>query len=93
MPTDDVFSWKHSRRLRSGVEDGPAVGVKKRVRHGVHVLQEELSLSREELRSRPGRTPARTGVWPFRGKAGRQLFVKDVLYIRRLAKIGLGKDS
>ena len=63
-----LSSRQHPRRVRSRAEDGPAVGAEERVQHGVHVLQEDLSLSREEFRGRPGRPPARPGIRSFRGK-------------------------
>ena len=67
MSPSSLSSGQHPRRVRPRAEDGPAVGAEERVQHGVHVLEEDLPLSREELRGRTGRPPAGPGIRTFRG--------------------------
>ena len=68
--THHTFSFpsgQHPRRLRPRAADGPAVGAEERVRDGLHLLQEDLPLPREELRRRPGRPRQGTGIRTLRG--------------------------
>ena len=62
-----LSSGQHPRRLRPRAADGPAVGAEERVRDGLHLLQEDLPLPREELRRRPGRPRQGTGIRTLRG--------------------------